>query len=71
MARVKCPDCEHSFELGNRFVGERFDCPECGVELEVSNIDPPEVDWAYDLEDQDDDNHWDDDEEDQDKEIED
>ena len=58
MAKVSCPSCDVEFELGKRFVGERFDCTECGVELEVMSIQPPDVSWAYMHSGQDDD--WDD-----------
>lgn len=51
MAQVECPNCDAKFELGNRFVGDRFDCPECEIELEVMSVHPPRVSWAYDSED--------------------
>ena len=61
MAKVECPSCDAKFELGKRLVGNRFDCPECGVELEVMSVkDPGADDWE-----QEDDE--DDDEEDQDE----
>jgi lysine biosynthesis protein LysW len=68
MAKVECPSCDVEFELGKCFVGERFDCDECGIELEVMSIRPPEVSWAHRYKDQDDD--WDDDDYDDDEDYE-
>lgn len=62
MAMVECPSCDAKFELGKRLVGNRFDCAECGVELEVMSVKDPRVSWAYDSGDDD----WDQAEEDDD-----
>jgi lysine biosynthesis protein LysW len=49
MAGWYCADCggkillDNSGELGLKLV-----CLHCDAELEVVSIDPPEVDWAYD-----------------------
>ena len=42
-----CPVCsaEITFEK-DTVVGEIIECPDCGTELEVKNIDPPKVDEA-------------------------
>jgi lysine biosynthesis protein LysW len=62
MARVACPSCDAKFELGRRFVGDSFDCPDCETELEIISLDPPEASWAYQYDEPDDD--WDDDDDD-------
>jgi lysine biosynthesis protein LysW len=43
-----CLDCEHQIELGHDpQIGQRIKCPYCEVELEIINLDPPELDWIY------------------------
>mgnify|MGYP001373091550 CR=1 FL=1 len=44
--RTTCHECEASFEVGPKQarVGTLIFCPECGVELEVVNEHPLEVD---------------------------
>lgn len=45
---VECPDCEDNITLkGEIEWGQAVVCPHCGTNLEVINIDPVEVDWAY------------------------
>lgn len=40
-----CPECEALIEIeGDLDEGETLDCPECGAELEVVNINPVEFD---------------------------
>lgn len=57
MARVYCPDCDGRIILGPDVrVGLTLVCLHCDAELEVISLDPPEVDWAYDWE-------WDEEEE--------
>ena len=47
MASVSCPECGATVEQsGNVVVGEVLQCPDCGVELEVTGVDPLEVDLA-------------------------
>jgi len=42
-----CPVCAASVELPSDVeVGEILECPECGVELEVINVEPPELEEA-------------------------
>lgn len=44
---VTCPECATEFELPeDTMQNEILDCPACGLELEVINVDPPEVDLA-------------------------
>ena len=57
-----CPDCGERIPVqASARVGYRFDCPECGSDLEVIDTDPIELDWAYDDDyDSDEDNEYDD-----------
>ena len=47
MQKTNCPECgaEILLEAGTE-VGEILVCPDCGVDLEVLSLDPPEVDLA-------------------------
>ena len=61
-----CPECEALIDEEFEDIGEIISCPECGVELEVINIDPVEFDLALiddDEEEEDDEYSFDDDEE--------
>jgi alpha-aminoadipate carrier protein LysW len=41
---VTCPECEASITLpGGTVEGEIVTCPDCGAELEVISVDPPEL----------------------------
>jgi transcription initiation factor IIE alpha subunit len=60
MSRVYCLDCDERITFNPHVkLGMRFNCPECGSELEVISVDPLEIDWAYDY-------SWDEDEDDED-----
>jgi alpha-aminoadipate carrier protein LysW len=72
-----CPECEAvvELELDDVEEGQLVSCPECGMDLEVVNINPVELDLAdtddldledddEDLDDEDDDMDFDEDEED-------
>lgn len=39
---ARCPECESDLELDGYDLdqGETINCPECSVELKVTNIDP-------------------------------
>ena len=51
MGRVNCPDCDGKIMLSPEAeIGLTLVCPYCDAELEVISTDPPEVDWAYDWE---------------------
>ena len=74
-----CPECEAvlDLELDDVEEGQLVSCPECGVDLEVVNINPVELDLADgdDLEtdadedsDEDDDLDYDEDEEEEEEE---
>jgi lysine biosynthesis protein LysW len=72
MSVALCPDCEEGINFGSRVrIGQRVSCPHCGADLEVVEVSPLELDWAYedvDWEDQDDDvdDDWDNDDDDDD-----
>ncbi len=74
-----CPECEAVLDLGLDDIeqGQLVSCPECGVDLEVVNINPLELDLADDDEaemdddedlDEDDDPEYDEEDEDDDEE---
>jgi lysine biosynthesis protein LysW len=60
MAIALCPDCEEGISLGPRpRIGQRVTCPHCNAELEVVEISPLELDWAF----EDTDTDWDEEDE--------
>ncbi len=47
MSTVNCPECDAQVELGaGTEVGEILVCSDCGVDLEVTSLDPAEVQLA-------------------------
>ena len=47
MNTVICPECEAEITLEAGIVaGEIIVCPDCGADLEVISLDPPQVDLA-------------------------
>jgi alpha-aminoadipate carrier protein LysW len=42
---ARCPECESDLELDgyDLDMGETINCPECSVELKVTNVDPISV----------------------------
>ncbi|MBI1793667.1 MAG: lysine biosynthesis protein LysW [Chloroflexi bacterium] len=47
MNAVSCPECEAQIELdAGTDAGEIIVCPDCGVDLEVTSIDPAAVQLA-------------------------
>lgn len=47
MNTVLCPECEAEVNLAaNTEVGEILVCPDCGVDLEVTALDPAVVELA-------------------------
>lgn len=64
MSVAFCPECEEEIDLGERAeIGQLLECPSCGVELEVIDLQPLTLDHAN-LEDDWDDYDDDDDDED-------
>jgi alpha-aminoadipate carrier protein LysW len=44
---AECPECAAEIQLADdTIVHEIVVCPDCGMELEVLNLDPPTVDYA-------------------------
>jgi lysine biosynthesis protein LysW len=49
MASATCPDCGSFVPVADPpRRGERVTCPTCGASLQVSALNPPELEWAYD-----------------------
>lgn len=47
-ALADCPDCGERISVGfGARQGQRLTCSNCGAYLEVINLDPLEVDWAF------------------------
>jgi len=45
--KAECPECAADVSLPDDVMeGEIVQCAECGVELEVISLDPPELDLA-------------------------
>ena len=48
---TECPECGATVEFEDApMVGEIIECEECGVELEVTGVDPLKVDVAPEVE---------------------
>jgi alpha-aminoadipate carrier protein LysW len=41
-----CPDCEAEISLVDVVLGEIVVCPDCGIDLEVTSLDPLVLDLA-------------------------
>ncbi|MCD6225901.1 lysine biosynthesis protein LysW [bacterium] len=42
--KIRCPDCQQQITLPqNVVVGDIIECENCGTELEVVRLNPPEV----------------------------
>ncbi len=44
--KTKCLECDLEIELEDVLIGEIIECPDCGVELEVIDIQKNEVSVA-------------------------
>jgi hypothetical protein len=50
MAFAYCLDCGERIYLGKRpWVGQEAFCDHCGTDMEVSRLNPLELDWTDDL----------------------
>lgn len=58
---ASCPGCGARIRFQQVELGEFVVCEECGDELEVVNLSPIKLDWAYAEPYDDDDDDWDDD----------
>ncbi len=43
---TECPECARPIEKKELIEGEIFPCPDCGIELEVTSLEPFRVDTA-------------------------
>jgi DNA-directed RNA polymerase subunit RPC12/RpoP len=47
-AMAPCPDCGRMVNVGSQpREGLQFTCPNCGARLEIINLEPLELDWAF------------------------
>lgn len=55
-----CPECEAAIDVEDENIeeGQTLDCPECGAELEIVNINPIELDVVAGDEDEADEGRW-------------
>ncbi|HEX9617945.1 MAG TPA: hypothetical protein VGA03_11080 [Anaerolineales bacterium] len=54
MAMAECPSCGRKVLVGGSpRRGQRFTCSQCDTLLEVVGLDPLELDWTYDDDDDD------------------
>ncbi|MGD9049174.1 MAG: lysine biosynthesis protein LysW [Anaerolineae bacterium] len=50
MAIAYCLDCGARIYLGRKpWVGQAAFCDSCGTDLEVTRVNPPELDWTDNL----------------------
>lgn len=62
MALAVCPSCGETMRLAEKpHLGERVTCPACQEVLEVVELNPVELDWAFDDDDDDYDDYDEDD----------
>lgn len=48
MPYAVCPECDEDILIpGKVRLGQRLVCERCGAQLEVVDLDPIELDWAY------------------------
>jgi lysine biosynthesis protein LysW len=43
-----CPDCDATLRLKTVRLGQQITCRECGTILEIVELNPVELDWAFD-----------------------
>ena len=49
MNEAYCPDCDRLIHLPSKpSVGDPVTCPHCRAKLEVIDLNPIELDWMYD-----------------------
>ncbi len=40
MRKLECPECKNNIDLEKDYnIGDVIECPYCGIELEVKNVD--------------------------------
>jgi alpha-aminoadipate carrier protein LysW len=51
MSTIICVECDGEVEMADDvIVGEIVECPDCGVELEVTNLSPLTIELAPEIE---------------------
>ena len=51
MAQVTCLECGAEVEVNSDvMLGEILQCPDCGVELEITALDPVQIELAPEIE---------------------
>jgi lysine biosynthesis protein LysW len=64
MPKTYCIECDATITVNAPHVGDQVRCGECGVVLEVIDVDPLELDFPYEDDwDEDEDVDWDDEDE--------
>ena len=54
-----CPECRSAIDMDDEVEeGQTVDCPECGVELQVVNIDPVELEPLSSEEEEEEEEAW-------------
>ena len=48
--QANCPECEAAIALNDPIEGEIVSCPDCGVELEVTSLEPLTLELAPEVE---------------------
>jgi lysine biosynthesis protein LysW len=62
MVKAECPACNANVNLGSKpKMGQHVKCNSCNTELEVVWLDPVELDWPYDEDEDDEFDDYDDD----------
>jgi alpha-aminoadipate carrier protein LysW len=46
IVKTNCPECDAEIELQDVVQGEIVVCPDCGVDLEVTNLNPVTLELA-------------------------
>lgn len=50
MIAVACPICEALIEIDEPILDTVVTCPDCGEEWRIVSLDPPELAYAWDME---------------------
>ena len=48
--QTNCPECDAAIALNDPIGGEIVSCPDCGVELEVTSLEPLTLELAPEVE---------------------
>lgn len=50
ITRLECPECAAAIDTTPSLVGEIIDCTDCGLELEVTSLEPVRIQPAPEIE---------------------